>query len=105
MSRDMNRNESMADVAETVERLIRLYGRRQDITITYCEFVNDEVMECFSSFARTHHGIFIGSEMFFIWENTDNADEPKRLLYAKDVTADSVLTAASELMNLCSRKF
>ena len=49
---------------------------------------------------RKHHQIVRNDEYFWIWER-----ETGDLLYTINVTGDSVLTAASELMNLLARKF
>lgn len=49
---------------------------------------------------RQYHQIVRNDEYFWIWER-----ETGDLLYTINVTGDSVLTAASELMNLLARKF
>ena len=41
-----------------------------------------------------------GSEYFLFWE-----EETMHLLYVKDVTADSALTAAAEMVWLAAKKF
>jgi hypothetical protein len=60
----------------------------------------------FTEWERERNELFIGHEYFLIWEVPDPyAIDPFHLLYAVNVSADSVLTAVSELMNLVSRKF
>lgn len=66
------------------------------ITVTYREETETSVND-FTEYARQHHKIFPGEEYFFIWRG--------KLLYVVNVTADSPLTAAKELMDLIARKF
>ena len=101
----MERTKALEHVAETVQNMIRQYGRRKDIEIAFYK-VDDEVLEAFSEYERTKHHMLAGEEMFFIFEVRDPyAIDPQHLLYTKCVTADSVLTAAAELMDLVSKKF
>jgi hypothetical protein len=101
----MERIDSLEHIAIEVEKLIRSYGRRKDISVTFSCLTN-EIIEEFSTWDRKRFGLVSGEEYFFVWENSrpDVAD-PYGLLYVVCVTADSLLTAASELMNLVSRKF
>ena len=101
----MERTKALEHVAETVQNMIRQYGRRNDIEITFYK-VDDEVLETFNEYQRTKHHLLTGEEMFFIFEVRDPyAIDPQHLLYTKCVTGDNVLTAAAELMNLVSHKF
>ena len=101
----MERTKALERVAETVQNMIRQYGRRKDIEIAFYK-VDDEVLEAFSEYERTKHHMLTGEEMFFIFEVRDPyAIDPQHLLYTKCVTGDNVLTAAAELMDLVSKKF
>lgn len=101
----MERTKALEHVAETVQNMIRQHGRRKDIEITFYK-VDDEVIESFTDFERNKHHLLTGEEMFFIFEVPDPGDiDPQHLLYTKCVTADSILTAAAELMDLVSHKF
>ena len=58
-----------------------------------------ESVKRFTEFTREYHRILPGMEYIYIY------DSDGYLLYAVNVTADSVLTAIAELMELISRKF
>lgn len=100
----MERKEQMQEIAETLTTMIHKYGcgHREDIAVTYAELTNDDMAK-FSDFAIRYHQIHEGEEYFFIWENI--SDEKPSLLYVRNVTADSKLTAIWEAMDLISRKF
>lgn len=93
----MTRTESLNDIAGTIEEMIRRHGRRKDITVTF-EEPTAESLRKFSDFQLRYFALRAGEEYFFVWE-------PDGLLYAVNVTGDSLLTAAWELMDLVSRKF
>lgn len=100
-----HRTEQMERVASQMETIVRENGRRNDIAITYCEMDAESIAD-FTEWERERNELFIGHEYFLIWEVPDpHAIEPFHLLYAVNVSADSVLTAVAELMNLVSRKF
>lgn len=101
----MDRLESLNHISIEAEKLIRSFGRRKDILVTFCRLTN-EIIDEFSAWDRKRFSLMSGEECFFVWENSrpDVAD-PYGLLYVVNVTGDSVLTAASELMNLVARKF
>ena len=98
-NRRIEREAEMKKLAEYGKSLIREFGRRQDITVTY-DRPDAETIKRYTDFQREDHHILTGSEYFLIWE-----EETMHLLYVKDVTADSALTALSELMCLAARKF
>ena len=99
------RTKALENVAETIQNMIQQYGRRKDIQITFYE-VDEEVLEAFTEHERSKHHLLTGDEVFFIFEVPDpHAIDPQHLLYTKCVTADNVLTAAAELMDLVSKKF
>ena len=101
----MERIESLNHIAIEAEKLIRSFGRRKDIAVTFSP-LTDEIIAEFSAWDRKRFNLLAGDEYFFVWETSrpDVAD-PNGLLYVVNVTADSLLTAASELMNLAARKF
>ena len=100
-----HRTEQMERVATQMETIVKENGRRNDIAITYCEMDAESIAD-FTEWERDRNELFIGHEYFLIWEVPDPyAIDPFHLLYAVNVSADSVLTAVSELMNLVSRKF
>ena len=100
-----HRQEQMERVASQVESIVKENGRRNDIAITYCE-MDAESLADFTDWQCQRNKLFIGHEYFMIWEVPDPYDiEPFHLLYAVNVSADSVLTAAAELMDLVSKKF
>ncbi|MBQ3476989.1 MAG: hypothetical protein IJH25_02315 [Clostridia bacterium] len=101
----MNRTEEMQSIARHVETMLKDHGRRSNITITY-DKPTDETIGQYTDWQIQYHGILTGSEYFLIWENDSPFTPEKRhLLYKKDVSADSALTAAAELMWLVSSKF
>ena len=100
-----HRTEQMKRVASQMETIVKENGRRNDIAITYCEMDAESIAD-FTEWERERNELFIGHEYFLIWEVPDpHAIEPFHLLYTVNVSADSVLTAVAELMNLVSRKF
>ena len=99
------RTEQMEHVATQMETIVKENGRRDDIAITYCE-MDAESLADFTDWQCQKNKLFIGHEYFLIWEVPDpHAIDPFHLLYAVNVSGDSVLTAVAELMNLVCRKF
>ena len=68
--------------------------------IIYHRATEDWLESAVSVWERQYHHLVPGGEYFWIWER-----ETGDLLYTVNVTGDSVLTAASELMDLLARKF
>lgn len=89
------REHQLSLVAQTMERMTNCFIR-EPITITYRK-ETEESLNDYTEWARQRFGLFPGGEFFFIWRG--------ELLYAVCVNADSVLTAAHELMDLIHRKF
>ena len=101
----MTRKEALNNIALTIEKLINAHGRRHDIFVTFCASDEEPDKYC-SDWDRKFHGILPGDEYFMIYEHDANdMEEPYHLLYTVNVSYDSPLTAASELMDLVSRKF
>lgn len=97
--RKAKREAEMKKLAEYGKSLIREFGCRKDIIVTY-DRPDSETISRYTEYQRKHHQIMTGSEYFLFWE-----EETGHLLYVKDVTADSALTAAAEMMWLAAKKF
>ena len=97
--RRAKREAEMKKLAEYGKSMIREFGRRKDIIVSY-DRPDSETISRYTEYQRKYHQITTGSEYFLFWE-----DETMHLLYVKDVTADSALTAAAELMWLAAKKF
>lgn len=91
------RFENLTKIAGEIEEMVRNYGRRDDISIRYA-ILTEEELALFSEWDQKWLGLFHDGEMFII-------SEPGHNLYAVDVSGDSLLTAAYELMRLVSAKF
>lgn len=97
--RKIEREKAMKKLAEYGKSLIREFGRRKDIIVTY-DRPDSETISRYTEYQRQYHHITTDSEYFLFWE-----EETMHLLYVKDVTADSALTAAAEMMWLAAKKF
>ena len=97
----MDRTKALTKIATEIMNMEHTYGRRNDIVITFRK-VDKSYLEEFSDWSRQYHGIRTGEECFFVWEPVENGHG---LLYVVQVTGDSLLTAAGELMDLVSKKF
>ena len=91
------RLENLQKIAGEIEEMVLNYGRRDDISIRYAVMTEEE-LALFSEWDQQWLDLFHGEEMFII-------SEPGHNLYAVNVTGDSLLTAAYELMRLVSAKF
>lgn len=99
----MNRQLALADIAIRIENLITEYGRRDDISITAISGATEEDLAGFSDFQRKYLHLRDGEDYFFIWEC--GTERSSSLLYVVNVSCDSYLTAAGELMELVARRF
>ena len=97
--RKIEREAEMKKLAEYGKSLIREFGRRKDIIVTY-DRPDSETISRYTEYQRQYHQITTGSEYFLFWE-----EDTMHLLYVKDVTADSALTAAAEMIWLAAKKF
>lgn len=95
----IRREAEMKKLAEYGKSLIREFGRRKDIIVTY-DRPDDDTISRYTEYQQQYHQIMAGNEYFLFWE-----EETMHLLYVKDVTADSALTAAAEMMWLAAKKF
>lgn len=97
--RKAQREAEMKKLAEYGKSLIREFGRRKDIIVTY-DCPDSKTIGKYTDYQRKLHSIMTGGEYFLFWD-----EETGHLLYVKDVTADSALTAAAEMMWLAAKKF
>ena len=97
--RKARREAEMKKLAEYSKSMIREFGCRKDITVTY-DRPDSKTISKYTDYQRKLHSIMTGGEYFLFWE-----EETGHLLYVKDVTADSALTAAAEMMWLAAKKF
>lgn len=97
----MDRQAEMRDVATCIEKLLREYGKNKEqrgrITINYEQPTLDSLSN-YSSFEVIYHHLIPNEEYFLIFYG-------QQLLYAVNVTGDSILTAGCELMMLVAKKF
>lgn len=95
----------MQGVADSALKLMKTARPGRNLGIAYIK-PDADTIEQFTDWQRTHNHIMTGCEYFLVWDYSPDweTDEPA-LLYAVDVSADSMLTAAWELFGLLSRKF
>lgn len=86
---------SFQNVANSIEAMVNRYID-EPIVITY-EKLTEDSGKPYSDWDRQRFQLRSGEEYFLIRRRT--------LLYAVNVTSDSILTAAHELMDLIARKF
>ena len=95
----MTKAEQMQKVADSVNVLIKMMRPDKHLDIQYVK-LTDENIGAFGDWDIVRLCLYTGDEQFII----SDVDENSRL-YAVNVTGDSVLTAAAELMDLVSKKF
>lgn len=98
----MTRDGQMQMVLTQIRPILTMVneGKALSWTINYRRATDPWLESTTTEWERKHHQIVRNDEYFWIWER-----ETGDLLYTVNVTGDSVLTAASELMNLLARKF
>ena len=89
----------MTNALISVERILKQARPDKKLELTYTRETSQTV-NSFTDFQRQYFGIRPREEYIYVFDL-----ETGDLLYAVNVTADSVLTAISELMDLLSRKF
>ena len=102
---EARRESKMRRIARSAMNMLRLARPDRKLTIGYIK-PNEKDIERYTEWERERNHIRKGGEYFLVWDcapdwNTDRPD----LLYAVDVSIDSLLTAAYELMELLHRKF
>ena len=105
-AQEIARVGQMKRVARMAMDMLRITRPNHSISIEYVNVTDDNV-DRYTDWQRKRNGIGTGNEYFIVWDENPDWDAPsgRDLLYAVNVTYDSILTAASELMNLLSRKF
>lgn len=99
----ITRANRMQEIATTITDMMhKAAPRTAEVFIEYIRPTEEDIANC-SDWTREYHGILPGVEYFMVYET--KAAAPDCPLYVVNVTADSYLTAASELMDLISRKF
>ena len=97
----MTRDNDLYETAKSIEKLLRQYGKDralcQRVYIIY-ERLSRERVRGFSPFQREYFHLLSGEEYFLIYDDWG-------LMYAVNVTGDSVLTAGNELLSLVAKKF
>ena len=103
----MTREQLMTAMAKDLNKFVAKYGCRatrvvdpDPVTIEYKEFTEAE-WNALPDWTRQYHHICPGIEYLLVYETVNGE---KSLLYAVNVEADSLLTAAWELLGLASRK-
>ena len=98
----MTRDEQMQMVLTQIRPILTMVneGKALSWTINYRLATSPWLEAATSPWDRSYHHITPGDEYFWIFDGVTGD-----LLYTVNVTGDSVLTAASELMNLLARKF
>lgn len=97
----MTRKDSLNRIAVQIENMIKDYGRRTDILVSFTQ-PGEADLKQFSDWENKYFGLRPNEEYFMIYEKIDIE---YHLLYVVNVTADSLLTAAQELMDLVASKF
>lgn len=95
----------MQRIADYAINMVRLARPERDIRIVYIQ-PDDASIQKFTEWERKRMAIRTGDEYFLVYDYAPdwNTDKPD-LLYAVNVSIDSFLTAANELLDLLSRKF
>ena len=107
----MTREQMMNSLAIDLTGTINVFGRRDDIIIRYYDMTEENLAK-FSPWSRQYHSLFPGLEYLLVFETekpitelpNDYKPDTTSLLYAVNVSGDSCLTAAAELLDLASRK-
>ena len=104
-TRDEARAFDMQGVADSALKLLKTVRPGRDLGIAYVK-PDDETIGLFTDWQRTRLHIVAGNEYFLVWDYAPGreTDDPD-LLYAVNVSADSILCAAWELFELLSKKF
>lgn len=91
---ERNRDHEMNRIAQSISAMIAPYAA---LDIRWRK-ETEESLKDYTTWERERLGLHSGGEFFYIRKNGE-------LLYAVITNADSVLTAAAELMKLISNKF
>lgn len=94
----IERNARLKEIAADVTAMIKKYGRRKDVHVSYFQGTEEDVAK-FSEWDRIRLSIWPDREIFLVCEDSG------RLLYTVHVDGDSYLTALNEVIRLVSAKF
>jgi len=100
-----NREQQMYNIASDMQAMLYKYSTNT-CPGKYCIYYDKPDADSISNYSeweRLYHKIQTGDEYFIIYENVGAG--PLEVRYVVNVTADSELTAASELMDMIARKF
>lgn len=97
-AKETDEKEKIRQCIHPIECML-CYAGHEHISITYGK-ETEESIKALKPWDVQRFGILSGEELFMVWD-----DRTGDLLYVVNVTADSMLTAVSELMNLLARKF
>lgn len=98
------RESDMRRVARSAMNILRLTRPDRKLAIGYVK-PNDKTIERYTEWQRNRHGIRTGDEYFLVWDCAPDYTHTPELLYAVNVSIDSLLCAAWELFGLLSKKF
>lgn len=93
-----NRTYEMNHIANTIDNMVHMFNTHVPNVAIYYEKMTDESIKTYTDWQRTYNHLLTGEEYFIIWDGPS-------LLYAVNVSGDSALTAAEELMHLVASKF
>lgn len=97
------REDDLADIGKRLADITGIYGRRS-ITVRFLK-LTPELIAGFTEWDVKRFGLLSGNECYFIYATDETPDAKEELLYVVNVTCDSLMTAAYELMDLLARKF
>lgn len=107
---EMGREERLESIGFDMETMVNVYCIDDEIEITYHKLKAGDEAAYTEWTKQRFHLQFGGSEYFFIYrlekqESPSTEERKSQLLYVVNITADSYLTAAKELMTLLANKF
>ena len=103
MYRDETRCNCLFTVSEHIGSLLRAMTNDETLSILSM-YANDyNLSRYFTAWERERLHLVEGNEYLIVWR--DRPESKPEYLYAVNVTADSYLTAAAELMTLLANKF
>ena len=97
---ELSRKERMNHIIESIEQMVSVYCIEGIINVEYKQLTK-EAEKDFTDWQKQKFNLqFDGSEYFFVYDEFEES-----LLYTVNITADSYLTAAKELITLLANKF
>ena len=94
----IERDAKLKEIAADVTAMIKKYGRRKDVHVSYFYGTAEDVAK-FSEWDRRRLSIWQDREIFLVCEDSGH------LLYSVHVEGDPYLTALNEVIRLVSAKF